>query len=253
MRLKLGAFIGGTLAVLAGLVIFFGRAPELFSNKARYDILFPEAPGIAPGTPVRKSGVPIGQVDSIDLDPESGQVRVKVRVDRKFPPRRGEEATITRGVLSGDSAIDFLPRLDDAGQPVPRGDSWPPGSDILGTPPITPRSLLTPASGVIASAQQSLDRLVRTFEKLERLERLSPKMELALDEFAGLAKDARGFLPELKKTNQRFQNLLGSDEPGPPAPGGPPIQRPALGEPVPKRECGHAHAAPQPACVCRGP
>jgi hypothetical protein len=47
MRLKLGAFIAGTLAVLAGLVVFFGRAPELFSNKARYDILFPEAPGIA--------------------------------------------------------------------------------------------------------------------------------------------------------------------------------------------------------------
>ena len=74
MRLKLGAFIGGTLAVLAGLVVFFGRAPELFSNKARYDILFPEAPGVAPGTPIRKSGVPIGQVDAIDLDAETGQL-----------------------------------------------------------------------------------------------------------------------------------------------------------------------------------
>src|SRR5262245_16623302 len=127
MRLKLGAFIGGTLAVLAGLVVFFGRAPELFSNKARYDILFPEAPGIAPGTPIRKSGVPIGQVDSIDLDDETGQVRVRVRVDRKYLPRRTEEATITRGILSGDSAIDFLPKLDDAGRPVPRGEVWPPG------------------------------------------------------------------------------------------------------------------------------
>jgi phospholipid/cholesterol/gamma-HCH transport system substrate-binding protein len=219
MRLKLGAFIGGTLAVLAGLVLFFGRAPELFSNKARYDILFPEAPGIAPGTPIRKSGVPIGQVDAIDLDAETGQVRVKIRVDRKYLPRRNEEPTITRGILSGDTAIDFLPRLDERG-PVPRGEVWPPGSDIPGVPPITPRSLLTPASGVLSNAQQSLDRLVRAFEKLERLERLSPKMEVALDEFTGLAQEARGFLPELKKTNQRFQNLLGADDQRPPGPGG---------------------------------
>jgi phospholipid/cholesterol/gamma-HCH transport system substrate-binding protein len=220
MRLKLGAFIGVTLAVLAGLVLFFGRAPELFSNKARYDILFPEAPGIAPGTPIRKSGVPIGQVDAIDLDEETGQVRVKIRVDRKYLPRRNEEPTITRGILSGDTAIDFLPKLDERG-PVPRGEVWPPGSDIPGAPPITPRSLLTPASGVLSHAQQSLDRLVRAFEKLERLERLSPKMERALDEFTGLAQEARGFLPELKKTNQRFQNLLGGDDQRPPGPGGP--------------------------------
>jgi phospholipid/cholesterol/gamma-HCH transport system substrate-binding protein len=210
LRLKLGAFIGGTLVVLAGLVVFFGRAPDLFSNKAHYNILFPEAPGISPGVPVRKSGVPIGQVVSIDLDPESGQVRVAIRVDRKFLPRKNEEPTITRGLLSGDAAIDFLPKLDESGQPIARGDIWPPGSDIPGVPPITPRSLITPASGAIASAQQSLDRLVRAFEKLERL---GPKIEVALDEFTGLAKDARGFLPELKRTNQRFQNLLGPDAP----------------------------------------
>lgn len=220
MRLKLGAFIAGSLAVLAGLVVFFGRAPELFSNKVPYDILFPEAPGIGPGTPIRKSGVPIGQVTSIDLDPESGQVRVRVRVDRKFLPRTSEEATITRGILSGDTAIDFLPKLDENQQPLPRGETWPPGSDIPGVPPITPRSLLTPASGVLANAQQSLDRLVRAFEKLEKLERLSPKMETALDEFTGLARDARAFIPELKRTNQRFQNLLGPDGPSPELLGG---------------------------------
>lgn len=232
LRLKLGAFVAGTLAVLAGLVVFFGRAPELFSNKARYDILFPEAPGVSPGTPIRKSGVPIGQVSAIDLDPETGQVRVKVRVDRKFLPRRSEDATITRGILSGDTAIDFLPRLDEAGQPVPRADVWPPGSDIPGVPPITPRSLLTPASGVLANAQQSLDRIVRAFEKLERLERLGPKFEVALDEFAGLARDARGFLPELKRTNARFQNLLGADGPAQPAQPAPFVQ-PGPGAPPP--------------------
>jgi len=213
LRLRLGLFIGGSLAVLAGLVVFFGRTPEFFSNKVGYDILFPEAPGVGPGTPIRKSGVPIGQVTSLDLDPDTGQVRVKIRIERKFLPRKTEEATITKGILSGDTAIDFLPKLDENGQPIARGEVWPPGSDIPGIPPITARSLLTPASSALTTAQQSLDRLVKAFEKLEKLERLGPKVETALDEFTGLAREARGFIPELRKTNLKFQNLLGADLP----------------------------------------
>ncbi|HEV3384186.1 MAG TPA: MlaD family protein [Gemmata sp.] len=213
LRLKLGIFIAGTLIVLACLVIFFGRAPDLFSQKATYTVIFPEAPGIGPGTPIRKSGVRIGEVNDLDLDPETGQVRIHIRVERKYLPRKNEEATITKGLLSGDAAIDFLPRLPEEGGPSPPGEVYPPGSQIAGVPPITPRSLLTPASGVLANAQQSLDRIVKAFEKLERLERLGPKVESALEEITGLARDARGFLPELKKTNDKFQNLLGNDVP----------------------------------------
>lgn len=213
LRLKLGVFLAGTLFILAALVVFFGRAPDLFSNRASYTVLFPEAPGIGPGTPIRKSGVRIGEVSSIELDPETGQVRVQIRVDRKYLPRKNEEATITKGLLSGDAAIDFLPRLPEEGGPTPPGEIYPPGSEIVGVPPITPRSLLTPASGVLANAQQSLDRIVKAFEKLEKLEKLGPKVETALDEFTGLARDARAFIPELKKTNDKIQNLLGADIP----------------------------------------
>jgi ABC-type transporter Mla subunit MlaD len=216
-RLKLGAFLAGTLLVLAGLVVFFGRAPELFSNKASYTVLFPEAPGIGPGTPIRKSGVRIGEVSSLDLDPATGQVRVQILVDRKFLPRRSEEATITKGLLSGDAAIDFLPKLSEETTQAPPGEIYPPGSEIVGIPPITPRSLLTPASGVLANAQQSLDRIVKAFEKLERLEKLGPKIETTLDEYTGLARDIRSFIPDLKKTNDKLQNLLGADLPNLPA------------------------------------
>jgi ABC-type transporter Mla subunit MlaD len=219
VRLKLGAFVGGALVVLAGLVVFFGRAPELFSNKAPYTVLFSEAPGVGAGTPIRKSGVRVGEVTDLDLDPESGQVRVRIRVDRRFLPRRSEDAIITRAILSGDTAIDFVPRLTDEGVPVPRGEEYPPGSEILGLPPITPRSILTPASGVIANAQQSLDRMVRAFENLQRLEKLGPKLDVALDEFTALARDVRGLVPEARRTLLRIQNLIGGDLPEA-APGG---------------------------------
>jgi phospholipid/cholesterol/gamma-HCH transport system substrate-binding protein len=216
LRMRLGLFAGGTLAALAGLVVLFGGAPQVFSSATKYSILFPEAPGIVAGTPIRKSGVRVGQVTAIELDPASGLVRVRVNIDPKYPPRRSEEANITRGLLSGDSAIDFLPKLDETGQPVPRGDEWPAGSDIPGIPPITPRTVIN--QDTIAKFQQSIDRITKVFEKLEKLEKLGPKLETAVDEAGGLFKDIRGFVPELRSTNRRIQNLLGPDPAAPPLP-----------------------------------
>ena len=150
MKLRLGLFVAGALAVLAGLVILFGGRPHIFSSKAKYTVQFPEAPGVGVGTPIRKSGVPIGEVTALDLDPETGLVRVGIAVDPKFSPRRNEDATITRGLLSGDTAIDFLPKIGPDGLPTDRGQPLPPGSTIEGVPPVTARSLLTPASSAAA-------------------------------------------------------------------------------------------------------
>ena len=214
LRLRLGVFLGASLVALAGLVVLFGGAPQLFSTHAKYTILFPEAPGIGAGTPIRKSGVRIGEVAALELDAETGQVRVRIGVDRKYLPRTSEEATITRGLLSGDTAIDFLPKLKD-GRPVPRGEEWPPGSEIPGEPPITPRSLLNPAQTALANAQQSLDKITQTFE---RFKDVAPKLEQTADEATGMFKDIRAFLPELRKTNERLQGLIGGPAEGPPAP-----------------------------------
>src|SRR5438876_973450 len=76
-------------------------------------------------------------------------------------------------------------------------------------------TVVTPASGVIAAAQQSLDRIGRSFEKLEKA---GPKLEQASDEIALLARDIRQFLPELRETNKRLQKLIG-DDPIPPGEG----------------------------------
>jgi phospholipid/cholesterol/gamma-HCH transport system substrate-binding protein len=212
LRLKLGVFVAGSLAILAALVLFFGRAPRLFSTDHTYAVHFPEAPGIAVGTPIRKSGVRIGEVTSIDLDPDSGQVRVGIRVDRKYPPRKSEDAIISKGILSGDVAIEFVPRLTEDGKPVPRAEEWPPESDIPGVQPITPRSLLTPATGVLMSAQESLAKVAAAFEKLEKFSAVQPKLERALDEASETFKAVRTLVPDAKRTLERIQNLIGADD-----------------------------------------
>jgi phospholipid/cholesterol/gamma-HCH transport system substrate-binding protein len=219
LRLRLGLFVAAALAVLFILVVLFGGTPSIFSNNVRYVVLFPEAPGVGPGTPVRKSGVRIGQVTRLDLDEQTGEVRVNIEVNRKHLPRQGEDANIARGLLSGDTSLDFLPKAAVDGTPEPRGEPYPPGSEIAGVPPVNARVLLSQASGAIPTAQESLTRITQAVPKIER----------TADEFTALAKAAREFIPELRRTNAQVQELLGTADPVLPrdrqvalAPGAPP-------------------------------
>ncbi len=191
LRLRLGLFVALTLVVLAALVILFGRAPSLFSNRTQYVILFPEAPGMAVGTPVRKSGVRIGDVTQLDLDSATGEVRLSIEVDKKFVPRAGEDAVITRGLLSGDTALDFVPKVAADGTPLPRGEPLPPGTEIRGIPPVSTRALLTQAQEAIPSAQESMARVLQSFQ---RIEKAVPKFEKAADEFTVTNKAIQDFL-----------------------------------------------------------
>src|SRR5947209_12528506 len=129
-RLRLGAFILVSLLLLAGLIILFGGVPDWFLPRNAYSIRFVDAPGIGVGTPVRKSGVKVGEVSKVELDPDTGEVRVGVRLDPKFTPRTSEVPTVTRGLLSGDTFIDFMPK--DPDKPQVRGEPIPPGSELRG-------------------------------------------------------------------------------------------------------------------------
>ena len=146
LRRRLGVFVAGTLAVLTALVVLFGGAPDVFTSRTKYTVLYPEAPGVAAGTPVRKSGVRIGRVTAVDIDEGNGQVRVNIEVENKYLPRSSEEPVISRGLLSGDTALDFIPKTDLKGQPMPRTDAVPPNSEIVGVAPLNTQRLLNQAA-----------------------------------------------------------------------------------------------------------
>lgn len=213
LRVRLGAFVAFGVAGLTGLVLLFGGAPDLFTSRAKYVVTFPEAPGVAVGTPVRKSGVRVGQVSKIDLDEDTGKVRVNLLMDGDFRPRPSDEATITRGLLSGDTALDFLPKPGPDGGQQSKADPYPPGAEIPGVPPISPRTLLNQASGVIPATQESL---VRLSTAVQRFEQTAPKAERAFDEVAALARAMREIVPEVRQTNLRLQELIGAADPAEP-------------------------------------
>src|SRR6187431_2351581 len=92
-RVRLGLFVAAAIVLLGGMILLFGGAPQrLFVSRHPYTIVFTDAPGISVGTPVRRSGVRIGEVSGVELDDQTGEVRVQILVVKKYSIRKNEEA-----------------------------------------------------------------------------------------------------------------------------------------------------------------
>jgi phospholipid/cholesterol/gamma-HCH transport system substrate-binding protein len=193
MRFRLGVFVLAALVLLAALIIFFGGWPDLFTRYHRYTVTFDNAPDVAPGTPVRRSGVRIGEVKKVELDDETGQVRVQIAVEPKYTLRRRDEPTLVHGLLGGDTTIDFIPRPGKA-QP---GDAnvVEPGSELAGVAQANVGTVLNQTSGVLEPAQDAVQEMR---QGLRNLNRMTPLMGEALREFRDTARATRDLVPEIR-------------------------------------------------------
>ncbi len=154
------------LALTVGAAFWFARIGE--GDKREYDIFFKQSVGgIAKGSSVTYSGVPSGQVKSIELwrkDPEF--VRVRIVVDRTTPVLQGTTATINGVGFTGvseiqlDGAVRGAPPIvcpDNEAQAV-----CPEGVPVIPTKPGALGELLN-------SAPMLLQRLTTLTERLTEL------------------------------------------------------------------------------------
>src|SRR5438552_801324 len=94
LRFGLGAFVLVALPLLAGLILMFGGAPSFFRRSSTYTVRFTDAQGISPGTPVRRSGVRIGEVREVRLDDSTGLVYVTIAIEPDHPIYHNETPTL---------------------------------------------------------------------------------------------------------------------------------------------------------------
>ena len=149
------------LAVLALFMVWISRFGA--EGKREYDILFKQSvDGLAKGSAVNFSGVPIGQVKDIKLDAKSPEfVRVRVSVDDKTPILLGTTAAI-QGSFTGPSTV----QLDgaQAGRPLIdcSNSACPLGVPLI---PAKPGGL----GALLSNAPQLLERLTTLTERLTAL------------------------------------------------------------------------------------
>jgi phospholipid/cholesterol/gamma-HCH transport system substrate-binding protein len=198
-QIRLGLFVVLSFVLLGVLIMMFGRTPAFLTTRDSYVVEFDNAPGLSPGTPIRRSGVKVGQVSRVELD-EDGKVMVTLLVDRKYRPRRNEDAVIGQNVLSGDSTIDLVVNTDRKALL----DIVPEGQTIPGRGPFDPRAALTQATGLLPSAQQSLDQIRSSFQKFEKV---APQIEDAARDFRDLTRAMREVVPEVRRAAESYREL----------------------------------------------
>ena len=113
----LDAFLGFTVLLITGLFLFYVYITldsKLFkSDGFRLHARFENIDGIVTGSKVKLSGVNIGTVKSISLEPESYYAFITMNFDRKFSFPDDTEASVQLEGLLGGSYISILPGGSD--------------------------------------------------------------------------------------------------------------------------------------------
>jgi len=89
IELRVGLFVLIALAVTAAVSFVIGKQRNVFETKTTYRVFFDDVGGLRAGSPVRLSGVSVGTVSSVELQPD-GRIEVQFRiVDRAAHLVRG--------------------------------------------------------------------------------------------------------------------------------------------------------------------
>ncbi len=153
-RMKLfwvGVMFLAMLLITAILLVMFGKLPNLMPGRTySVEIVFTYAPGVSKGTPIRKSGILIGRVESVNLFDEDSKVKVIARIDGDKKLYKNEECLITRDLL-GDTALTFVPSERKPGV----GELIKPGAVLTGEVSDDPTGLKRALAGPINTVNET--------------------------------------------------------------------------------------------------
>lgn len=154
-----GGVVLAILVVAAGFIVWMANIGN--GHQQRYDIFFPNSvSGLANGSVVTFSGVPVGKIDDIKLLPDTPQlVRVRISVDDSTPILRGTTATISSVGFTGVSQVNLGGAIKGA---APITAIGPFGVPVIPTKPGLVGQLLN-------SAPQLLDQLSTLTRRLGEL------------------------------------------------------------------------------------
>jgi len=127
-ELRVGIFVLVGLAIMA-VGIFYVTGGATFAPKYRLNTYLPEVEGLQIGAPVSLSGVNVGAVENITLNPNSKDsvhnVKVLMRINKKFQDniRTDSSATLVTSGLLGDRYVSISRGI--TGTPLQSGATVP--------------------------------------------------------------------------------------------------------------------------------
>lgn len=214
--------VGGVVLALivAALAFIIWLSQATGQQKNEYDIFFNQAvDGLAPGSAVSFSGVPVGQVASISLQPNTPEfVRVRIAVQADTPILQGTTATLQGVGFTGVSQI----QLDGAvrGAP-PITQPGPYGVPVIPTRPGGFAQLLNSAPELLTRVSTLTERLTELLADrnqqsiagiLDNVEAISRSLAERSPEIAATLADARIAIRQAGDAAEEFERLARSSD-----------------------------------------
>jgi phospholipid/cholesterol/gamma-HCH transport system substrate-binding protein len=212
--------VGGVvLAMIAAVLAFIIWLSQVSGEENKqYDIFFRQAvDGLARGSAVSFSGVPVGTVQQIALEPKTPEfVRVRIEVRTDTPILQGTTATIEGVGFTGVSQI----QLDGAvrGAP-PITQSGPYGVPVIPAKPGGFAALLNSAPELLNRVSTLTERLTELLSDrnqntisdiLENVETMSQNLADRSPEIAATLAEARIAIRQAGNAADRFGQVAGS-------------------------------------------
>lgn len=226
--------VGGiVLALLAALVVFIVWLSQVSGDKQQeYDIFFRQSvEGLAKGTAVTYNGVPVGQIEAIDLEERNPEfVRIRIGVRATTPIIQGTTATI-RGVgFTGLSQIQLNPPQIAQGRARPpaiacpeenAGSVCPYGVPVIPTRPGAFGQILNTAPELLERISTLTERLTQLLSDqnqesiagiLANTEEISRSLAERSPEIAATLAEARISIRQAGDAAERAGRLMSSTE-----------------------------------------
>jgi phospholipid/cholesterol/gamma-HCH transport system substrate-binding protein len=157
-----GAFVIGLITALIFIGVWLSTQwkGKVYNIYAAY--MAESVSGLAINAPVKYSGVKVGYVDSITLDPQNPQhVRLLMKIENTAPITEATTAKLTEQGLTGVSSIDLHANTNNARPLMAKpGELYP----VIKTAPSLFTRLDTAISQLIVRLDKGADALNQTFD-----------------------------------------------------------------------------------------
>lgn len=214
-NILVGSVVLALTAALFAFILWLSQTTG--ADVKRYDIFFKEVSGLAVGSQVQFSGVPVGAIEEIRLLPENPEfVRVRISVSEDVPILQGTTATASSVGFTGVSIVQLDGAIRNAPPIVEEG---PYGVPVIPTRPGAFGQLLSSAPELLERVSTLTERLSEVLSPqnqrsiqgiLANSDRVSRSFASRSDEIAATVAEARFAVRELGLAADNFARLADS-------------------------------------------
>ncbi|MDZ4817870.1 MAG: MlaD family protein [Planctomycetota bacterium] len=220
MQFRVGVMVLAAILITGILVLFFNNVPSLVTGSYDVHVVFPQAPGVAKDTPVRRSGILIGRVTNVRFT-ENDEVLVTLEIEGDRAVRKDDDVRVTTSLL-GDSQIEVIRKSNPYVQasdsnPQSRTTAKPsispqvdPGATIQGSVAENPLQTFAELKGDFSRTADSLTKAGNEVGKLAN--NLNKVFEGNDKGFDQLFKQTETTLATFEKTLKNIDDVIGDPQ-----------------------------------------